>query len=364
MTFQAWLHAGILVRDPRPALYPYTQSYEHAGRTYHRRGFIALVKLAPFGAGDVVPHEKTYKGPIEDRLKLMRATGVQMSPIFGLFPDPKNEVTNLLYQNLGRPELSGTLDGVKNDLWSVIDAEVENRVIDMMGTKKIYIADGHHRYTTALQYQHEMEQANGGPLPVAHPANWCLFVLVGMQDPGLQILPTHRLIGGLSGFSIDKFRAAVGANFDVAETPLRPDHVDELADVLAQHPAHTFGLFDGKTKKLYTLSLKNKDVLKPFEPNQSQAWRELDVAILQRYLIEEVLQPTFAGGKEVTKGYTADPHEIAPQVDGNKYQIALLLRPTPLGALEQLGQHGEVMPQKSTYFFPKLATGMVIAPLK
>lgn len=364
-TFQAWMHAGVLHRDSRPAIYPYMQSYEHAGRSYHRRGFIALVKLEPFGAGDIVPHEKTYKGPIEDRMKLMRATGMQLSPIFGLFPDARNEVTNLLYKEAGRPQQSATLDGVKNDLWSVIDAEVENQVIDLMKSRKIYIADGHHRYTTALQFQHEQEQLAGGKLPAAHPANWCMFVLVGMQDPGLLILPTHRLIGGIESFDMEVFWRAIANHVDVTETPLRPDQIDELADVLAQHPVNTFGLYDARKRKAYTLKVKNPDLLASLESNQSAAWRQLDVAILQRYLLDEVIQPQFGGGKEIVKGYTANAHEVVPMcADGAKYQIALLLRPTPLHALEELGQHGEVMPQKSTYFFPKLATGMVINPLR
>src|SRR5438874_2689785 len=216
ITLESWLDSGILIQDPRPALYPYSQSYEHNGKIFHRRGFFALVRLSPFGQGQVVPHEKTYANPIEDRLKLMRATGMQLSPIFGLYSDSRNEVTRLLYHNLSRPEISGTLDGVRHDLWSVIDAELENRVVDLMGTKPVYIADGHHRYTTALQFQKEAEAQNGGkPLPANHPANWCMFVLVGMQDDGLIILPTHRLIGGLTGFHIDTFRAAVGNNFDV-----------------------------------------------------------------------------------------------------------------------------------------------------
>ena len=366
MALQAWLSAGILERDRRPALYPYMQTYTHNGRTFHRRGFIALVRLSPFGQGQVVPHEKTYPGAIEDRMKLMRATGMQLSPIFGLFSDSRNEVTSALYENLGRPELTGTMDGVKNDLWSQIDAEVENRVIDALGTKPVYIADGHHRYTTALQYQAWAERENGGPLPPAHPANYCMFVLVGMQDAGLLILPTHRLIGGLQSFDIGAFRAKAGADVDVAETPLSPDHVDEFVNVvLPKQPSHTFGLYDGRAKKLYQLTLKNPDVLVPLEPDQSDAWRRLDVAILQRYLLDEVIAPTFGtAGKELAKGYTANAFEVAPQVDGERYQIALLLKSTPLGALEQLGQRGEVMPQKSTYFYPKLATGMVMYPLR
>lgn len=358
-----WLSAGVLKRDTRPAIYPYTQSFEHSGRTFHRRGFIALVKLTPFGE-DIIPHEKTYAGPIEDRMKLMRATGAQLSPIFGLFPDPSNDITGLLYKNLGKPELSGTMDGVKNDLWSVIDADVENQVIDLMKRRHIYIADGHHRYTTALQYQKECEEKAGGKLPPSDPANYCMFVLVGMQDDGLLILPTHRMIGGLTNFDVVAFKAAVGPNFDVTEAPISPTELADFARTLAMDSPHAFGLYDGQAKTTYVLRLKNLDVLKSIEPKQSDAWRKLDVAILQRYLLDEVLQPKFAGGKELTKGYTANAAQIAGEVDGKKYQIALLLQPTPLHALEELGKTKEVMPQKSTYFFPKLATGMVINPLK
>jgi uncharacterized protein (DUF1015 family) len=364
VTMNAWLRSGVLKKDGRPALYPYSQNYEHGGRTFHRKGFIGLVRLSPFGEGHVVPHEKTYKGPIEDRMKLMRATGMQLSPIFGLFSDPRNEITNLLFHQLGKPELTGTLDGVKNDLWSVTDGSVENGVIDYMAARPVYIADGHHRYTTALQYQEEARQAAGGTLPPTHPANFCMFVLVGMQDDGLLILPTHRQIGGLDHFSIDAFRAEVSPHFEVVESPASPEQVTGVIEKMAGESAHTFGLYDGAARKLYTLKLKSPDPLKTLEPNQSLAWRSLDVAILQRYLLDEVLGPKFAGGRELVKGYTADPKAVVPQTDGKQYQIALILRPTPLHALEELGKHGEVMPQKSTYFFPKLATGMMMYALK
>ena len=363
INLQSWLHTGVLERDHRPALYPYTQSYEHGGRTFHRRGFIALVRLSPFGEGQVVPHEKTHAGAIEDRMKLMQYTGVQLSPIFGLFSDPRNQITGMLYHDAGRPEMSATLDGVKNDLWSVTDGELENRVIDWMKHKPVYVADGHHRYTTALQYQKQAEKENGGPLPPAHPANYCMFVLVGMQDDGLLILPTHRLIGGMGKFDIASFASTVRGTFEVVESPVPAEYLPAAVEALEHEPPHAFGLYDGLARKIYYLRLKNPDVLKELAPNQSDAWRRLDVAILQRYLLDEILQPHF-GSRELVKGYTADPKTIASQVDGKNYQIALMLRPTPLHALEELGKHGEVMPQKSTYFFPKLATGMVMYPLR
>ena len=363
LTLQAWLAGGVLQQDQRRALYPYTQTFEFAGKTFHRRGLIALVKLTAFGE-DVIPHEKTYKGPIEDRMKLMRATGMQLSPIFGLFSDPRGEVTSLVYRHVGRPQQSGSLDGVKNDLWSVIDAEIENPIIESMRGKKIYIADGHHRYTTALQYQKDEMQAAGGKLPVAHPANYCMFVLVGMQDDGLLILPTHRLIGNMDGFDMQIFTAAVKDHFIVEETKLTPEQWDAVVQTDPKRRSHEFAIYVAATRKLYNLRLRSDDVLRSLEPTQSPEWRRLDVAILQRYLIEEVLQPEFAAPNELAKGYTADASSITRDVNGEKYQIALMLRSTPLSALEELGNHGEVMPQKSTYFYPKLATGMVINPLR
>jgi len=358
-TLQSWLSSGVLVQDARPALYAYAQSYEHGGRTFHRRGFIALVKLTPFGV-DVIPHEKTYKGPIEDRMKLMHATGMQLSPIFGLFSDPRNEVTTALYKNLSKPEFTGTLDGVQNDMWAVTDSEIENQVIDHMRSKHVYIADGHHRYTTALGYQAEMIRRNGGqPLAPNDPANFCMFVLVGMQDAGLLILPTHRLLGNLQNFSVDAFKSALSGKATLVESTLG------ATELLHNAPAHTFGVYDGSTQKRYLLTITDPDVLAALEPGQSMAWRQLDVAILQRYLLDEVLSPHFVTpGQELTKGYTADAAEVPMKVDGNTYQIALMLQSTPLSALEELGKHGEVMPQKSTYFFPKLATGMVMNPLR
>ena len=365
VTLRSWLNAGILVRERRTAFYPYMQTYDHAGRKVHRRGFFALVRLSPFGEGEVVPHEKTYKGAIEDRFALMRATQAQLSPIFGLFNDRGNEVTKLLYAELSRPDFSGMLDGVKHDVWKVSDPDLENQVADLMTTHPVYIADGHHRYTTALAYQQEMIRQNGGdPLPPNHPANYCMFVLVSMNDDGLLVWPTHRLIGGLEGFDVAAFAKAVAPNFTITDAAVGPDRLPEYVDqVLPREGAHTFGLYDGRAKKLYQLKLINHDVLKPLEPKQSDAWRSLDVAILQRYLIEEVLQPKFAGGRELTKAYVSYADRILANTDGTRNQIALIVQPTPIHALEQLGGHNEVMPQKSTYFYPKLATGLLINPL-
>jgi uncharacterized protein (DUF1015 family) len=365
VTLRSWLNAGIMVRENRTAFYPYMQTYDHGGRKVHRRGFFALVRLSPFGEGQVVPHEKTYKGAIEDRFALMRATQCQLSPIFGLFNDRGNEVTKLLYSGLSRPDFSGMLDGVKHDMWKVSDPDLENQVSDLMTTHPVYIADGHHRYTTALAYQQEMVRRNGGnPLPPNHPANFCMFTLVSMNDDGLLVWPTHRLIGGMQSFDVKAFDKAIAPQFEITPAPVGPEKMTEYVDQLLQKQgAHTFGLYDGATKELYQIRLIDHDILKRLEPDRSDAWRSLDVAILQRYLIEEVLQPKFGGGRELTKAYVSYADEVVPNTDGAKNQIALIVQPTPIHALEELGKHNEVMPQKSTYFYPKLATGMLLNPL-
>jgi uncharacterized protein (DUF1015 family) len=357
-TLREWISEGTLVRDAKPAFYAYAQTYTQGNRTYNRRGFFGLVKLSPFGQGEVVPHEQTYPSAIADRLKLTRATRTQLSPIFGLYSDPSNTVTGRLFAGLDQPQMSAALDHVRNDLWTISDPGTLSEVAALMASKPIYIADGHHRYTMALQYQKEQ-----GSLPPEHPANFALFVLVAMQDPGLLILPTHRIIGGIPSFDPAIMRARLGSHGTLSELAISPDGVDEYArQVLPHRPANTFGLFDGCTKKLYELKV-NSNVMETLEPNHSAAWRSLDVAILQRYLLEEIIGPAFTAGTELTKSYTANAKEIVPMTDGVRRQIALILKSTPLTALEELGRHNEVMPQKSTYFFPKLATGMLLNPL-
>jgi uncharacterized protein (DUF1015 family) len=363
-TLQSWLAAGVMIRDNKPAFYPYTQTYSHGGRNFHRRGMIVLVKLSPFGEGHVVPHEKTYPDAITDRFKLTKATKTQLSPVFGLFSDPKSQITAALYKSLGKPEVTATLDGVQNDLWTVTDSETENAVIDLMGARPIYIADGHHRYTMALEYQKRVTENRGGKIPPTHPANYCMFNLVGMQDDGLLILPTHRLISGLTNFNIATLKAALApvatvTDLEVPEPEL-PTYIDH---VLPKTPANTFGLFDGQTRRTHQITFTNHDVLKTIEPNHSQPWRQLDVAIAQHYLLDQIFKPKFAKNTDPGRGYTAYSNEVAPMTDGNKYQIALLLKATPLHALEELGKTNEVMPPKSTFFYPKLATGMVLNPL-
>ncbi|MFT3786111.1 MAG: DUF1015 domain-containing protein [Tepidisphaeraceae bacterium] len=360
---KAWLDQDILHQDLRQSFYPYEQTYTHGGHDHKRRGFFALVKLTPFGQ-DVIPHEKTYAGAIEDRLQLMHSTGVQLSPVFGLYYDEGDGIAKELFSRIARPTVEATLDGVKNRLWTEFDANIEMHVIDGFKDKKIYIADGHHRYTTALHYQQQMIEKNGGqPLPADHPANYCLMVLVNAADPSLLILPTHRLVKGLQNWNLDAFLKRIEPHFEITRTPLKSAQCADFAKTLSGYGKNAIGVYDGATKSCTVIRLTDASVMKTLEPDKSEPWRALDVAILQRAIFDNVVSKAFAGGAELTRGYTAYENEVAPKVDSGEYQVAFILQPTPIRALQQLGEHGEVMPQKSTYFYPKLATGLTIAPL-
>jgi len=224
------------------------------------------------------------------------------------------------------------------------------------------IADGHHRYTTALTYMQNWKSKTGGALPPNH-RQLRMFALIGMQDDGLLILPTHRLIGNIESFNIEAFSSAAEKVFDVTGVAVAPRALPHTSTINSPKPAaHRLACTMGDPNAV-SVDLQEPRCAKGFGAESERSLTRLDVAILQRYLLDEIIQPNFAGTKELTKRYTAESEQVVPMTDGAKSQIALLLKSTPLNALEQLGHHNEVMPQKSTYFFPKLATGMVMDPV-
>ncbi len=386
-TLNRWLEAGILKNDDKPALYAYQQTYSHAGVTYKRRGFFTRVRLEEFNErGTIHPHEQTFSGPKEDRLKLMRATKANLSPVFGLYDDPENDVTDLLFsaihggvkqEVLASAELP-SMDGkqkVLSEIWAVTDSQVIKDVQMMMATKHLYIADGHHRYTTCLNYRKELSAARGTPLDAHDPANYALFVLIAMQDPGLIIMPTHRVIAAesLDEFYLDKFRQAAAPYGQIVETKFRGDSLDRLEHELAGFGPHAIGVYDPIEDAALVFVPKSNDPLGQFGDDpalagKSDAWRQLDVAILQHLVFDRIVAPNFVRqGAKMNWAFPHEAHEVATLCrsgGGAKYRVGFLLQPTPLEAVRDLCNANELMPQKSTFFYPKLATGMVINPLE
>ena len=393
-TLRMWLEAGILKQDEKPALYAYQQTYTYAGTTYKRRGVFARVRLEEFSTGgdeggSIHPHEQTFSGPKEDRLKLMRATKANLSPVFGLYDDKANDVTDLLFEAVnaaggtGKPLAAAELpsqDGksvVLSELWAVTDIAVIKDIQLMMADKHLYIADGHHRYTTCLNYRKEVSAARGMPLEHNDPANFALFVLIAMQDPGLIILPTHRVVAAasLENFYLEKFEDVAEKYCQVLETKHRGDSLGALEHDLREGSfgPHAMGVYDPVEDRAVVIKPVSEDPLGQFEKEpamagKSAAWRQLDVAILQHLVFEKIVGPNFGkAGVKMSWAFPHEAHEVAGLCragGGNEYRVGFLLQPTPLTAVRDLCNANELMPQKSTFFYPKLATGMVVNSLE
>lgn len=357
-----WLAEGVLVRDQRPALYVYHQSYQLGGKNLVRKKFFARLRLEPFGSGSIFPHEQTFGGPKEDRLKLTTATRCNLSPIFGLYPDPRNEVAAALEAAIqpDRPEQHGTLDGVESRLWAVTDAAVISRVRGMLADKNIFIADGHHRYGTGWNYR-QLCMDRMGPPPADAPVNFVLAVLGGMEDPGATIQPYFRSLAGLTRGRGADLQAALGEAFTWTPIPL-PGTAEELAKQLAKVGPRALALYMAGENLCAVIAPKNADLLAAYEPERKAAWRQLPYAILHRYVIDEVLTPRLNDGRPVTIHYHKTMQEAIADARAEQ-GIGVLVPATTMSQLREICTAGELMPQKSTYFYPKLATGMVINPL-
>ncbi|MBI5865211.1 MAG: DUF1015 domain-containing protein [Planctomycetes bacterium] len=355
--FHAWLNDGTLVQDDKPALYAYHQTYQHEGRKYVRKMFFARLRLEEFGKGSVFPHEQTFGGPKADRLLLTQATRCNLSPIFGLYEDERNAISARLDRSIGAtPLLRGDLDSVRSDLWAVTDPGAIADVRTAMSEKATFIADGHHRYGTALNYRAWLTEKQG-PLPADHPANFVLCVFCAMEDAGLLILPTHRVLPGLR----------VEADFfakdpQIEAAPLTADSPDGAVRELARFGPQAVGFFESKARRYWSIRPRRADLLAKDEPTHSDAWRGLALAFLHAYLLDRQITPKCCGGSAPTIHYVK---AAAPAVDeaATTGGCVFLLQPTTMAELRAVCRAGDLMPQKSTYFFPKLASGLIVNSL-
>ncbi len=354
---QAWLRQGVLTHDSRPAIYPYFQRYSHGGATYLRKKFFARLRLTPFGEGDVYPHERTFGGPKEDRLALTKATLCNLSPIFGLYPDASNTVLACLERALpDSPLMQGTLDGIESTVWAITESATIDELTRLMADKPIYIADGHHRYGTSLLYREWLESQQG-KLPPEHPANYVLCVFCGMEDTGLLILPTHRVLPTL-GYVDSSLRH--DAELEVID--LRATSAEGVQAELARLGPQAVGLYSNASRSYCAIRPRSAEILAQLEPEHSAAWRHLGLAFLHAYLLDRVITPKLLDGQPPEIQYiksAGDAVDLAVATDGS----AFLMQPTTMRELADVCAAGDLMPQKSTFFYPKLASGLVVNPL-
>jgi len=346
-----WKADGVLVEDTDPALWALSQDYTSPdGRRLTRRGFLARIRLAPYGEG-IRPHERTQPGPKEDRLRLTRATRHNLSPIFSLYP---GDAWPLIEPALGAEPWgeASDADGTVNRVWRVGDSDVHRAVADELADAELLIADGHHRYETALAYQREV----GG----SGDHDYVLMALVSLEDPGLTVFATHRLLKGLESEAREGIRDAAKAAFDleqVSEDQLVPG---------PDEPPVSFGYMDSHHLQPWRLRLNDagREQLDEILADRSEAYRGLDAAALEELFLKRAVglsADDIAAKKGL--GYTPSAERALARLKAKDYDAAFFLRPTPVEQVRAVAAAGETMPPKSTYFFPKLLTGIVMNPL-
>ena len=369
-TLKTWLADGTLRQDAKPAFYLYEQTFDIASggasrsKVVVRRGIFGAVKLEPFGTGCVYPHEETFGGPKADRLNLMRACSANLSPVFGLIPDEDASLTQLMEKGvkLKKPDVELTEDnGVVNRLWVIDDAAWCAAMSDRLNGKNVFIADGHHRYETSCNYRDERRAADNDPEgKQSRDYDATLMMCVAMSDPGLYILPTHRLIQEAPGLSKDAFLRDAANLFDIRDASEK-----ELLQLAEEESGPVkFGvIFNDGTRKIASVKPAVGDAMKKAAPAKSDAWRGLDVSVLQELVLKGILH--LSEEKVLRKegvSYTPDTRQALNKVTakGGGYVMGFILRPTSIEQVRDVATGGEKMPQKSTYFYPKLLSGLVI----
>jgi uncharacterized protein (DUF1015 family) len=360
-TLAQWINAGVVEPASRPAIYFYAQTFQAEGRRLTRSGMIARIRLDEFKDGRILPHERTFPKAKEDRLRLLTATRVNVSPIFGLYPSGDQALEALLAKVFVRAPLLEVTDdlGIVNEVRAIDDpaeiAIVQRALVDA----RVLIADGHHRYETALEYRRR-RRAQDGDLLGARPYDYVMMTLVAFNDPGLVILPTHRLVRRLPAAALDSFDARAAEIFELREVP----SVDAMRTAISEHGSGTIGVVLKGRAPLRVLRLRDRDAIATAMPDVPPAVRELDVSILHTLVLDRIfdIKP-----EEVRQGgnieYTIDAHAAAAAVASGAADGAFIMAAPTVHDVERVCNTGATMPEKSTYFFPKLLTGLVMNPL-
>jgi uncharacterized protein (DUF1015 family) len=359
--YRTWLDAGYLLRDTGPALYVYHQTFTLPdGTELTRKATIAALELVEFREGIVLPHERTLSGPKVDRLNLLRATSVNFGQIFMLYPDAENRINGLLDAAVaGRAADIDVRElfekDVRQQVWVVSDPETVAAVVAEMAPKRgLIIADGHHRYETALNYRNEMRRQHPNA-PANAGFNYRMVTLVSMDDPGLTILPTHRLITSYPNGTTAEILAGARKYFEVTPMASRADLDAAMAE--ATLADRRIGLYDGS---YYLLRLRDPKFMAGAVPDRAPEWRMLDVSILHELLIERVIgiSKERVEAKE-NIDYHRDLEMALGEVDQGRAVCVFIMNPTRMEEVKACSEKDEKMPQKSTDFYPKVITGLV-----
>ncbi len=357
--FSKWQQDRILIQSEHPCIYPYTIEYTLNGKAKTMTGFFVLVQIDPTYT-TVKPHEKTLSKPKQDRLSLMRACHANLEPIQLLYTDPKNTITDVIHQAMNQPIVNVEgYDGFTHKLYQITDEKVIQHLLTFFSNQDIYIADGHHRYQTAINFAQERREETNNDDPHAS-FNYRLIILVNMFDEGLAILPTHRLIT-YPDLNVQQVLSTLSEHFSIQEYKFKAKQTDpsvrgnHIMEEVRKQP-YQYGLYAGG--KYYLLKLKESSVMKKITPDHSETWQTLDVSILHKLILEKGMDITDENLEDHVK-YTRSNKEAIQWVDDGTYDFSFLLNATQITQLKQIADNGEHMPQKSTYFLPKMLSGLI-----
>ncbi len=356
--YREWKEQGVLVRDEKPTFYVYCQDFEVRGERFSRLGFLGLVKLEDFG-GAIHPHEHTLSGPKQDRLNLMRACGAALSPVFSLYPGEGQGSARVRKAIAGMEPWADFVDsdGIRNRVWRVDDPGAIREITEFIEGVDLFIADGHHRYETALNYRNERRAANPDHTG-NEPYNYVLMMLVDMGDPGLTVLPTHRLVRRPEGIDAQAIVRALEPGCEITPQPDLGSMIEALARFEGR--AMAFALY-AKSTGYRVVVLRDKAMFDAALPEgHAEAWRNLDVNLLHFLVLGKLLgigQERWEDASLIA--FTRDEKEAVRRVDSGEFEVAFFLNSTSVEQVRAVSAAGERMPQKSTFFYPKVLTGLV-----
>jgi uncharacterized protein (DUF1015 family) len=351
--FERWRSEGVVVRDEQPALWTLSQDYTGPdGVRRTRQGFFARVRVQEYGPGAIRPHERTHPGPKEDRLRLTRATKANLSPIFSLYSDPGRRAWAALSSAADPATEAETTDadGTVSRLARVADPAAIAATQEALQDTELLIADGHHRYETARVYAEEI----GGE----GEHSYVLMCLVALQDPGLTVFPTHRLVRGLDAAQQEALAVAIRDNFET-------EALDDTAQLApASSDTLRIGYIDTHFKQPFMLTLRDQRIADEALADHAPPYRRLDTAVLEALILKGALGMTDHDIDELNGlGYARDFTQALERIEDGSYDAAFFMAPTPVQRIQEVAASGESMPPKSTYFFPKVPTGLLFNPL-
>jgi uncharacterized protein (DUF1015 family) len=361
---QTWLSSGVLKTEEKPAFYIYEQVFSlQTDVTKSFKGIISQVEVAEFSENIVLPHEQTLSKAKTDRFDLMSATDANFSQIYSLYVDDSGALRQIIKEQSNRaPDVSFTTDeGILQNLWIITDENINASITKMFADKQLFIADGHHRYETAINYRNK-KRAENPKFTGDEPFNFCMMMLVDMDDEGLVVFPTHRLIKDLPNFDEVHLISLLTDNFNFSKIFFTNS---DIASVISEKMGKTldekmFSLYTGKNY-YYLLEFKDINVMDELFPDMPKELRHLDVTVLHELILDQLLgidKENMAAQKNLT--YTRSLDEAITEVQAMKFQCSFIINSTKISEIKDVSLAGEKMPQKSTYFWPKLVTGIVI----